>query len=225
MKFGLVMSAYVGDPARSGITARCLSGLAKTVADEKPTLLIMIRFNEFFDYNPFLEELRKKFNVVVLDDIPGDVNSRDVYMADLLFSQYDATHVVFLYSDFVFNSQWLSELKNLILRHPSAKAWSVYRSSYTRHHKIVGGDGVDVLMTMHDGLGCLSKEEWNDYRELINGDYTCPDSMGGGSTIDIHHPYKRPGEYWATGKDYWENIGVHSWLGRQDQAIDFVGED
>lgn len=225
MNIGLVMPVFVGTPERSHIVSRCLTSLAKTSAPDHPYLVLLEKSSPYLNMNGLLDSLGKTFVVLRFEDIPGDVNSRDVYMADMMFLNPEVSHVVFLYSDFVFNSQWLTELKKLILRHPDARAWSVYRSAYTRHHRIVGGDGVDVLMTMHDGLGCLSREEWEEYKIHINGDYTCPATMGGGSTIDIHHPYKRPGEYWATSRDYWENLGRHAGIEKYDCAIDFVGED
>jgi hypothetical protein len=114
----------------------------------------------------------------------------------------------------------------LIERHPDGIAWSVYRSRYTRHHRIIGGDGTDVLMTMHDGVGAVTREEWLEYKKHHNGyDFQVPPTWpGGGSTPDIHHSCARPGNRWATSRDYLENLGRHQGIEQYDCAIDFVGE-
>ena len=76
-------------------------------------------------------------------------------------------------------------------------------------------------MTMHDGIGCVTREEWLEYAKFHNGhDFYCSD----GCTPDIHHAEQRPGERWATPRDYMENLGRHRGIESVDCAIDFVGE-
>ncbi len=131
----------------------------------------------------------------------------------------EVTHVVHLADDRIYNPNWLIELKKLIERHPEAKAWNVFRSAYTDYHRIIGGDGRDVLMTMHDSIGCTTGEEWKSFiRE--HGYVGAP---------DIDHARLRPGERWATSKDYMDihELGRHydRGIGHLDRAINFVGEN
>jgi len=228
MKFGLVLVSYVYNQEREAMTARSLLSLSRTNVDslEEPVLQCSFRASQF-DYSNYIGDLSQKFNVEVEDDVPGssgNLNSFVACTANKLLTNVNITHLVFLYDDFIYNPEWLQELYKLVLRHPGARAWAVYRSSYVASHRIIETQGTDCLMTMHDGLGCLERSEWEEYIATTNGDFSVGDCLGGGNTIDIHHACARPGDRWATSKDYWQNIGVHSYLGRQDEAIDFIGE-
>lgn len=225
MRFGLELLSYVYSAERASVAARSLTSLAKTNTDglEKPLLQITYR-SDIFKYDTYLDMLKDKFEVlpVVDDGSTGDLSLLWVQSMDKLLDK-DVTHLTSLFDDFVYNPNWLQQLYQLIERHPYAKGWSVYRSSYTVHHRILGSDGSDVLMSMHDGIGTVTKEEWNAYKNQHNNCFYV-DAPGGGCTPDIHLAYVRPGDRWATGRDYMENLGVHKHLGRLDQAIDFVGE-
>jgi len=228
MKFGLVLVSYVYNQERATIASRTLTSLAKTNVEPLPPPILQCSFRTSgFDYSQYIEDLNKKFRVIVDDDVPGssgNLNSFVSCTANKLLENKEVTHIVFLYDDFVYNTEWLQELYKLIFRHPDARAWSVYRSAYVRSHRILRTEYTDCVMTMHDGLGCLERWEWEEYIATTNGDFSVGSCLGGGNTIDIHHACARLGDRWATGRDYWQNIGVHMYLGKQDQAIDFVGE-
>jgi len=227
-KFGLILVSYPYTAERANIVSRSISSLARTnTSNIKSVLQITYRNSAHLPFSAYLDALGTTFNVRKLPDeelLDAHRVSQSLLSAasadNLLATDKDVTHLVFMYDDFIYNPEWLQELSLLIDRHCEATAWSVYRSSYTRYHKIIGGDGTDVLMSMHDGVGCVTKDEWQEYSKTLCGDFTTAD----GCTFDIHHALAREGERWATGRDYWENIAVHGDLGRQDMAVDFVGE-
>lgn len=229
MRFAFVVLSYVYDDARAALAKRSFESLLKTnvIGIERPLLQFSIE-QSTFDYESYFVKLREKFDVDSRSDIKATNKSlTNVIIASMddLFDKYsDLTHIGLLPDDWIYNSEWLQQLRALVLRHPDAKAWSVIRSSYTRHHRILGGDGVDVLMNMHDAQGLITRENWKAYNAASYTDFTVPMAIGGGCTIDVHYPCKCPGDRWATSRDYIENIGVHPELGRLDQAIDFVGE-
>jgi hypothetical protein len=193
---------------------------------EKPALKITYHPSHF-DYNYYVDQIKDTWEVSIEEDNLDRQSGWDELSsiaADKLLNETDITHIGFLPDDFVYNPEWMQQLSFLITRHPEARAWSVYRSNYKLHHRIIGGDGIDVLMTMHDALGTMTRKEWFEYGASSREDFTSPPSMGGGCSIDIHHAFIRPGEYWATSKDYMQNLGVHPGLEGQDCAIEFVGE-
>lgn len=228
MKFGMVLISNAYSPARDFIIRRSFDSLSKTdvVGLERPCMLLMFHRTDF-DYTVYSEPWSKKWDVWCEPDTVAGLNALVSASGDKLIRRWeDVTHLVFMYDDFIYNPQWMKQLENLIWRHPDGIAWSVYRSSYERHHKILSEEEStgDVLMTCHDGLGCMTTEEWQVYGASRIADFSCTFAVGGGSTIDLYHADSRPGKRWATGRDYWENLGVHKWLGRRDMAIDFVGE-
>jgi hypothetical protein len=215
VKFGLNYISSVCEEKRIEMATRSLSSLIKTNVEglETPTLRISYKPSSF-DYEPFVDELKKKFTVMLIPD-PPHYNSM-VYAATdsanaLLNEDQSITHICHLCDDRLFNSEWLQQLKGLIERHAGARAWSVYRSATVEYHQIVGSDGLDVLMSMHDAIGCTTREEWQGFFSSC-GFTPCP---------DIHHSQMRPGQRWATGRDYMQNMGLHF---ERDCAIDFVGE-
>lgn len=226
MKFGITVLSNIYSLTRAEIAQRSFTSLAKTNMEglERPTMVLSVTTTAF-DYNPYMEMFQEKCNVVVTRDVDaGSISNLFVIASDYLLQDESITNLIYLPDDFVYNQLWLIELSKLITRHPNATAWAVYRSSYTRHHRIVGGDDKDCLMSCNDAVGCVSREEWIEYRKLLKGDFSVPEQFGGGCTIDVHHAYARPGERWATTLDYIQNICVHPHLGRQDMAIDFIGE-
>jgi hypothetical protein len=227
MKFGMVLISNAYTPARAEIIKQSFNSLTKTDVQglERPRMTLMAHASGF-DYKSYIELWSVKWDVEMEPDTAIGLNALVSATAEKLIQHEDVTHLIFMYDDFIYNPQWMRQLENLIWRHPEAKAWSVYRSSYERHHKILSTDEStgDVIMSMHDGLGCMTVEEWRAYGAYGRTDFTCPIELGGGNTIDIYHAASRPGERWATGRDYWENLGVHAYLGRRDMAVDFVGE-
>lgn len=229
MRFGLSLISGVYNKEREAIVTRSLTSLAKTNTQGLERPILWITRSIGFDYAPYFDLLVGPFSLIARTDNPrisGAMALAVDNVTDLFTCNNDITHVVVLWDDFIYNSEWLLELYKLIQRHPDGKAWSIYRSRYSRHHQVVGGDGIDVLMSMHDGIGCVTREEWIEYGKYHNGsDFSVPpDFPGGGNTPDIHHAYARPGNRWATSRDYAENIGRHRGIENVDCAINFVGE-
>jgi hypothetical protein len=224
MRLGFVYLSCVYNEGRRDIAKRSFISLAKTnsVGLEQPVLQFTYRKTALLDIEPYIAEWNKSFKVMSNEDFPGigGLNPLVCVSASKIFNETDCTHVGFLFDDFIFNPEWLQQLTALISRHPDGIAWSIYRSRYTQHHRIIGGDGTDVLMTMHDGVGTMSKEEWKAYNVGPQTNF----EGGGGNTIDIHHAMVRPGNRWATSRDYMQNLGRHGGIEHVDCAIDFVGE-
>lgn len=220
MRFGLAFITYMYKPEREAMLEHALTSLSKTVVDglEKPVLRISYKPTGF-NYEKYVEVFEDKFEVTLIPDVPECTNMPYAAMdagTKILSEHPDVTHNVHLCDDRIYNPFWLIQLKGLIDRHPYAKSWSVYRSRYTDYHRILGGDGVDVIMSMHDAIGCTSREEWQEFVRL-HGYVPCP---------DIQHAQYRQGDRWATSRDYMDNIGRHYdiGIGEVDCAIDFVGE-
>jgi len=217
MKFGLAFVTHVYNEERANVVARTLPSLARTNTEglERPVLRVTYRPNGFC-YDQYFEALKEKFDVDVHTD-PPDMNQFFVIIQDaglkLLAEHPDVTHLGFMCDDSLCNPEWLQELVKLIGRHPDGIAWAVYRSAYSVYHCIVGGDETDVLMNMHDGIGCVTREEWQYF--CRNGYVGCP---------DMTHAGHRPGNRWATKRDYIQNLGRHPGIEDVDCAIDFVGE-
>lgn len=223
MRFGLSICSYVYNDERAEIVKRTLASLGRTnLTDlEKPVLRVTYSPTSF-DYVPFFVQLNDKFNLGMAIDPPEVTHTFKIYLdagSKLLREHQDVTHLVFLWDDFIYNPEWLRELSKLIERHSDAVAWSVYRSAYTEFHRITGGDGVDVTMTMHDGMGCVTREEWLEFERLDNGA-----TNGWSVGPDTKHASLRPGNRWATSRDYMQNICPHKGIETVDCAIDFVGE-
>ncbi len=227
MRFGLCLVSSCYRQERTPILHRSLLSLAKTDVDglEQPAFM-MTYAQGLYDYQPFMRLIENKFEALARQDpvqIKGAMPLCIDNSYEVLRRWDDVTHLFFLWDDFVYNPAWLQALSLLIGRKPVGKAWSIYRSRYTRHHRIIWGPDEygDVKMTMHDGIGCVTREEWLEYANFHNGfDFSCVD----GCTPDIHHADNRPGDRWATGRDFIQNLGRHHGIEDVDCAIDFVGE-
>lgn len=230
IKLGCVLTSHVYSDSRFDIATQSFTSLVKTNTEGllKPSIVISNTTSKF-NYNNYIEQL-SNWNVSVVTDVDLSdiktlpINYLQVHGLNLVLQDESITHVFVLPDDFIYNKHWLQELTKLIERHPDALAWAVYRSSYKLHYNIVGGDGTDVLMSANDAMGVLTKEEWRTYQDIACGNYHL-DQYGHQVSLDVHHAYVRKGDRWATSRDYIQNIGVHDWLGRDDQAIDFVGEE
>ena len=235
-KYGLALCSFVYSPQRGDYTSRSLESLAETnpYPVDQPILQFTYK-GSGFDYQPYLKKLEEKFILQV--DKEEDFGIRGLDPAyinsinNMLLLYPEITHIVYMMDDMIYNPDWLQQLDGLIERHPDAKAWTVYRSSYTRHHRVIANVGDDCLVTSIAGVGAMAKKEWEEYNLDGNnghGFYVTPVDKGGGNTVDLHHAYARPGERWATGRDYWENIGAVGTHSNQavciDKALDFVGE-
>lgn len=215
MRIGINYISYVYNDGRARMAERSLKSLAKTTTEglERPHVRISFKPSDF-QYYGLASAMGEKFDVSLCPD-PPHYSSMSYAAMDsalkLLAERPDVTHIFHTCDDRLFNPMWLIELVKLIERHPDGVAWNVYRSATTAYHRIVGGDGHDVLMSMHDALGCTTRAEWFKF-------YEC---CGYGHALDIMHAQWRPGNRWATNRDYIQNLGVHF---ESDWAIDFVGE-
>jgi hypothetical protein len=232
MKFGLVLISWVYSESRAEIVKRVLDSIAKTdVIGLSAVMSLTFRESEFMpnsEYQRFASGIG--LPVMVWQDsefgVVGQPMISSYSASKLLEADEEITHLVFMYDDLIVNAGWLQKLAGLVERHPGARAWSVYRSRFTQCHRIIGGDDVDVLMTMHDGIGCVSREEWKEYRPTVKPCVGRSETtlVEGGHSFDVHHATTRPGERWATSRDYWNNLAPHEFCSAVDCAIDFVGE-
>jgi len=216
MRIGFALSTWVYNPIRAIVVSKSLTSLAKTDTSgiEKPVLRVTKRECDF-NYAPYFEALSNKFELSLHED-PPELNKLLIHQdsgCKLLHEHQDVTHVGFIYDDFYFHPAWGQQLTGLIQRHPDGIAWSIYRSRYLEYHRIIGGDGVDVLMTMHDGTGTIHRDEFLTYSAQYQP-----------GSLDIHHTQFRQGNRWATSKDYMQNLARHTGIAEFDCAIDFIGE-
>jgi len=222
------MPFYAPTPQRVAWAQRSVSSLGRTDLSglESPLLYVIYKGKtspqSMFGKLPFAVQFHEQ---------PKDAKNLDGALAwgwDRLVEQNpEISHVLMLADDYLYNPTWLNKLKALILRRPAAKAWWVYRSAHEYHHKVARIDGEDVLVRSISGNGCFTVEEWKawgvDYREWPR-EFGNPE---GGNTLDLHHSFVRPGEYWVTKKSYIENIGstgAHQRTNTPERAVDFVGE-
>jgi hypothetical protein len=240
INIGLVLVSYIYSRERAGWAERSYRSLARTNVDglvNRPPLQFTYRMPPTvpFEYFQCIPQWAAKFDGVATEE-PQQVKGLDpivIWSANkLLLEHQDVTHVMFLMDDFVYHPDWLLTLQSLIERHPEARAWTVYRSGYMRHHKTVRYNEYcdDHGVTSISGIGCLSREEWIEYApdwRRGHGGFSVPAEAGGGCTLDLHHAYARPGERWATGRSYIQSIGANGLHCRdgQDVAVDFVGEE
>ena len=221
MRLGFVMPTRVDNPEREEWRKFSLSSLSRTpVSDPLPVLLFVEKFPSF-DLT-FLSNFRGFFATSVPE--PPDSHSACSALAygyDCLFDAFtNVTHCCFLADDFIYNPQWLEQLQSLILRHPDAKGWSVYRSSNTRWHRTLRVEGEDHLVTSISGPGAMTREEWFAWG-VNHHSFPRLDCL----TLDIAHPKDRPGERWVTERSYIQQIGLrgaHNYAGECDTALDFL---
>jgi hypothetical protein len=224
IKFGFVLPIYLYNPERVAWAKRSFASLRKTQAIDHMPILLFVAKSEHFDAEGLeSQEDFPGFGRVIIQQ-PYDAANIDAavtYGFDSLFRMFpEITHGCFLADDFIYNPVWLSELRALILRHPDAKSWSVYRSGNTKHHRTLQSEGVDMLVTSISGPGAITWEEWKDW----NFDYR---KFPVGISLDILHSRERIGDRWVTQKSYIQQIGVrgmHNTDQECDTSLDFVGE-
>jgi hypothetical protein len=228
MKFGMVMPFYAPTPQRVAWAERSFASLGKTnlAGLESPLLYVVHKGKSHqwpaFGALPFIVRFYEQ---------PQDAKNLDGALAwgwnRLVEENPEISHLLMLTDDYLYNPDWLIALEGLILRRPEARAWWVYRSAHEYHHKVFRIDGEDALVRSISGNGCFTVEEWKawgvDYREWPR-EFGNPE---GGNTLDLHHSFVRPGEYWLTKRSYIQNIGtrgVHQRKDTPERAVDFVGE-
>ena len=236
MKFGIVLVSYVAGEPRISYANRSFASLSKTSFEglERPVMQMSVKKTDF-DYSPFIQQWSEKMDVDVKNDedfVGRCTDALFVCCANKLLADHDnITHLTFLTNDFIYNWDWLRQLQALIQRHPDAKAWTVYKSMNTRHHRTIRVDeNGDHLLTSISSMGAISRQEWLEYNpdpNLGNHGYHVPESEGGGETLDLHHCWARKGEYWGTDKDYQQHIGeygINCCPGTPEHAGNFIGE-
>lgn len=233
MRFGLILASWIYDEQRQVWAQKSFNSLAKTKTvklDTIPVLQFTYKPSGVV-FTPFFLAWSHKFLVSVTEQ-PKFVRGLDptlIWSADKVFAEYkDVTHVMFIMDDYLFKPTWLKQLEGLIDRHPKAKAYSVYRSANSRHHWTVKRNSYgDHKVTSISGIGAVSREEWMAYKpdwKLGHGHYNVPENNGGGYTVDLHHPWARPGDRWVTDKSYIQHIGVegiHCGVGVPERALNF----
>jgi hypothetical protein len=233
-KYGIVLPTYINSDERHKIAERSYASLYRTfVAPEDRPLRIMIvaagarSFDLAFSYEAKEWDY---FDIGVFRQPPQVIGLEPsaAWIVEQFFARTDCTHVIELADDMIYHPNWFIELKSLVARHPGAKAWSVYRSAHTLHHRTMQteiGSG-DHLVTSLAGNGtCWTREEWIAWGvHWTKGPWSVPT---GGDTLDLHHAYFRPGERWATDKSFIEHVGIvgiHCHAGTPEHALNFQGE-
>lgn len=232
MRFGLAYVSYSYNEQRLIYLKESVRTLANTNIDGLETPLLHVLYKKSnYQYGDIIGMLDAKFSVVTVDDRElgncGSVSNLILANGNMT-AAYNVTHIMFIWDDFIFNCEWLRQLQECVIRNPDGGSWSVYRSNYKKHHQIIEETETDVVMSMHDGIGCVTKESWLEYSKSVKG-YDVPANvpyLSGGYTIDLHHAYVVQGKKYATKRDYMQNLGRHvAWgIADVDCAIDFVGE-
>lgn len=244
MNLGLNLVSYIYNEQRKEYAERSFASLVKTKLDLKDKVFGMYFTykvsNITFDYKSWI--FKFPFSRTLTAEQPEWINGLDpvvIWTTDQMFRHHpEVTHVCLLTDDVLYNPDWLTALIMLIERRPNAKAWSVYRSSYTRHHRTVktqgwmylpGPGGTDIQVTSIAGIGTVSRREWEEYApnwRLGHGGFAVPEHLGGGNTVDLHHAYARPGERWTTENSYWQHIGAVGTHGNSNHevALNWIGE-
>jgi hypothetical protein len=223
IKLGVVLTSYVYNLYRSKLAEPCFSSLLKTENPNKHKLLLLYKPSGF-EYP--VSKLGEVFETIAMPD-PQDVKGTEqslAYGTQYLFDTTNVTHAVWMGDDALFNPRWLVELEYLIRRHPQAKSWSVYRSAHEAYHKTLREEGADALVTSICGHGLtFERGEWSEFGiDWRQGTWRC----AAGGTIDLVHPYYRPGERWVTQKSYVDHVGkygVHCRPHIPEYGLNFVG--
>ena len=226
MRNGIVLPSYIYKPDRVELVRQTFQTLEKTETDEsnKPKLLLILKLTDSYYYDT--GRLLDAFDVEVIPD-PEEVKGTEqtlAYGTQYLFDQGMDT-VTWMGDDAMFNPGWITELRELIARHPDARAWSVYRSAYTDVHQTVEETECDVQVTSVCGHGfTVSQYEWSQWRvDWKAGAWDSPY----GDTLDMHHIYVRPGgERWVTKVSWVEHtgkVGLHCREHIPEYAQNFQG--
>jgi hypothetical protein len=203
--------------------------LAKTeTLQDETTLLLLIRGPVAW-YEPYLAALREKFRVIIKTDegLNGTEQTLAFGTQFLLDTFETIDYVTWMGDDALFNPYWLWKLKELIERHPHARSWSVYRSSFEWIHKTLREEGDDILVRSICGHGMtFSRQEWQEWGiDWHKGAWWVPD----GDTLDLSHRDQRPGERWVTRYSFVQHTspheGTHCTASTPEYAKDFVVGD
>lgn len=227
LKLGICLPSYLYNEEREKLANDAFGSLAKSepLVDEV-TLLLLIESGSLVKYTPYLEDLRKKFRTVIkVHDSNGSAEQKFAYGTSYLIDAFGIDTVVWMTDDTLHHPLWLWKLEGLVRRHPDAKAWSVYRSSFELMHRTIKEEGEDVLVHSVCGHGMtLSAKEWKAWG--MTAEKAAGYGSNGQVTLDVEHPEVRPGERWVTKRSWIEHTGktgVHTALSIPEYAKDFVG--
>lgn len=227
MKIGIVLPSWMYNDERTRLATAAFASLSRTSAiDPHPALLILAKFGSGWLYDKFAEAL-PQFDCVLKED--RDLSGTEQTLAwgtQELFNNPAIDYVTWMGDDALFHPDWLLKLQELIVRHPDAKSWSVYRSNHEYFHKTLSVEGDDVLVRSICGHGLtLGRTEWAEWGiNWRDGHWFCHS----GDTLDLVHAEHRPGQRWVTRKSYvehtgWRN-GVHCTGGEKEYAQEFQGQ-
>src|SRR5580765_5391647 len=122
MRFGLAYVSYVYNEERIGIAQKSLDSLARTNTTglEIPVLRFTYHPSDF-DYAPYFDQLRHKFELEIYTD-PPECKTFDIIIQDaglkILRTHPDVSHVGFMCDDSLCNPEWLQQLMGLVGRRP-----------------------------------------------------------------------------------------------------------
>ena len=225
--FGIVLPTWIYSRSRGIWADAAFRDLVRTERPSNIPQLLLLLGSANYAYP--LELLGTVFRCTALPQ-PENVSGTEqtlAYGTEWMLRETDATHIVWLGDDALFNPRWLIELEGLIGRHPEARAHSVYRSAYEYVHKTLAEDGKDVLVRSLCGHGLtFTREEWAAWGiQWQQGKmWTNPH---GGETLDLHHVWARPGERWVTRQSYIDHTGktgFHCQPQIPEYARDFVSQ-
>src|ERR1700751_1652689 len=144
-KYALVLNSFVYAPHRVPYVSNSLNSLVRTHVEGMNDPILQFTFKKSdYDYDKHLQLLGTKFWIQLNEET--DFGSEGIdptficSVNNVLLMYPEVTHITYLTDDMLYNPEWLHQLDNLIHRHPEAKAWTVYRSMHTKHHRIVHQD-------------------------------------------------------------------------------------
>lgn len=238
IRFGVVLPTFIYNEYRKELAAKAFETLLLTrQPTAKPIVTLVLEKAGVDPIHPEPAEYDGYYLNHLIDDESEAVGTEQTLAAGtqtVFDGPGDISHVVWMGDDSLFHPDWLRELEYLIDRHPDAKGWSVYRSAYEAAHRTLLTDATgDCRVSSLCGHGfTISREEWTGW----GIDWRNPPAVQGGqprwpgpegNTLDILHPFARPGERWCTGKSYVQHTGrrgVNCTPDIPEWAVDFQGE-
>jgi hypothetical protein len=223
VKMGIVLPSFLYNDKRKQLADQTFRSLAKTEPRMESTrLLLLVRSPH--EYTTYVELLKDKFNIILKTDegLTGTEQTL-AFGTTWLWENYDLDVITWMGDDALFNPFWLWKLEELIQRHPGARSWSVYRSSFEWFHRTLDEAGEDVSVRSICGHGLtMTKQEWTEWGiDWKVGAWGCPY----GDTLDLVHMHEREGERWVTKQSFLEHTGkegVHATVDTPEYARNFV---
>lgn len=215
MKLGIVLPTWTYNTYRLGLAQETFASLLKTKSlpeGETPHLLILVR-QSGTPCNYPLKELMNTFEVHVNRNcVASGTEPTLLWGTQWLFDSTDCTHVTWMGDDALFNSNWLSELKGLISRHPNALSYTLYHSARQEYHTDLAPPDENGDVPVKSICGhCLTieKNRWNS----LGLNWQQPEKWNkpelGYGTVDLWDAMNNFGERWASYKSYVEHTGAH----------------